>query len=223
MIVTDLGLIEFGEALKIQEIIRDEIILGTRIDTLLVCEHPSVITIGRALGSKSEVFATSLPVYEVSRGGRATLHLPGQVVVYPILNLKKNNLTNLHEYMRVLEEAIIETLGDFRIKGSREDGKTGVWVLDSKLGAPTRKIASLGIAVKKWVSYHGVALNGVCDLSLFSNLSPCGFDSNVMTSVDKELSQEYRKTWAVQKEVLLKNIKSRLVENLLTQLERQSA
>lgn len=212
MIVHDLGLIEYGKALKIQEATRDAIISGAGDDTLLICEHPNVITVGRAMGSISEVFSKDIPVFEVSRGGRATLHLPGQVVIYPILDLKKRG-RDLHGYMRSLEEAIIATLGDFRINASRIEGKTGVWVTDG-----SKKIASLGIAVKKWVSYHGIALNVICDLKIFSCLSPCGFDSKVMTSVDQELGDEYRKVWALDKVRLFKNVKTRLVENLITEL-----
>jgi len=211
VIVHDLGLIEYGKALKIQEATRDDIISGVGDDTLLVCEHPKVITVGRAIGSAEEVFSNDIPVFEISRGGRATLHLPGQVVVYPILDLKKRG-RDLHGYMRSLEDAIIATLGDFRVTGERIEGKTGVWV------GGTRKIASLGIAVKKWVSYHGIALNVTCDLEAFSSLSPCGFDSKVMTSVDKELGDEYRKVWELDRERLFKNVKSRLIENLITEL-----
>jgi lipoyl(octanoyl) transferase len=212
VIVHDLGLIEYAKALKIQEATRDAIIADEGDDTLLVCEHPKVITVGRAIGSAAEVFSKDIPVFEVTRGGRATIHLPGQVVVYPILDLKKRE-RDLHGYMRKLEEAIIVTLGDFRINATRVEGKTGVWVGDG-----SRKIASLGIAVKKWVSYHGIALNVTCDLSVFKAISPCGFESNVMTSADRELGEEYRKVWGLEPERLFKNTKTRLIENLITEL-----
>src|ERR1700722_10746985 len=127
MLVRDLGLVEYGEALCIQETVRDEVISKTSDETLIVCEHPQVITIGRAPGSASEVFGTTIPIFEVSRGGRATLHLPGQVVVYPILDLNKRG-KDLHAYMRLLEEAIINTLKDFRVEATRCEGKTGVWI-----------------------------------------------------------------------------------------------
>jgi lipoyl(octanoyl) transferase len=211
MLVRDLGLIEYEEALRIQEETRDKLIAQPGEETLLVCEHPEVITVGRAPGSRSEVFGTAIPIFEVSRGGRATLHLPGQVVVYPILNLSARG-KDLHAYMRLLEEAIINTLKDFRIESARIEGKTGVWV-DGQ-----RKIASLGIAVKKWVSYHGVALNVTCDLKVFSNISPCGFESQVMTSAEKELGETYKKTWRIQTKVFFKDVKHRLVENLTDEL-----
>jgi lipoate-protein ligase B len=208
MLVRDLGLMEYGKALRIQEAIRDELISGSGKETLLVCEHPQVITVGRALGSRDEVFGKTIPIFEVSRGGRSTLHLPGQVVVYPILNLATRG-KDLHAYMRLLEDSITNTCSDFRVEAGRVEGKTGVWI-DNE-----RKIASLGVAVKKWVSYHGVALNVICDLSVFSNISPCGFESKVMTSLEKELSETYRKTWRVRSQVLFKDVKNRLVENML--------
>ena len=171
MFVRDLGLIAYADGLKVQETTRDAVIEGTGLETLLVCEHPKVITVGRALGSGGEVFSKDIPVFEITRGGRATLHLPGQVVIYPIIDLRKRE-KDLHGFMRTLEEGIITTLGDFRIQADRVDGKTGVWVREG-----SKKIASLGIAVKKWVTYHGLALNVTCDLRAFSALSPCGFDS----------------------------------------------
>jgi lipoyl(octanoyl) transferase len=204
--IRDVGLIEYGEALKLQEQILDEVIADPSSETLIVCEHPTVITVGRALGSEKEIFTSDFPIHEVTRGGRATLHTPGQIVVYPIVDLKKRG-QDLHGYIRSLEEAIINTLQDFRINASRIEGKTGVWVGE-------HKIASLGIAVKKWVSYHGIALNVNCDLKLFSKISPCGFQSDVMTSVDRELNPEYRLVWKLDEKSLILKIKERLLENL---------
>ena len=135
-----------------------------------------------------------------------TLHLPGQVVVYPVLDLKKRG-RDLHGLMRQMEEAIILTLADFRMEAMRVPGKTGVWVED-------RKIASLGIAVKNWVSYHGLAVNVDCDLKEFQKIEPCGFSPNVMTSVKKEMSEGYKKVWDVDARPLVRNIKERLIENL---------
>ncbi len=211
MDVQDLGLIDYGKALSLQETKRDSIIFKEARDTLLVCEHPNVITVGRSLGSAAEVYSKDVPVFEISRGGRATLHLPGQIVVYPIIDLRKRE-RDLHKFMRLLEEAIINTLSDFRIDSGRVEGKTGVWV------GGTRKIASLGIGVKKWVSYHGIALNVTCDLKDFGCISPCGFNSSVMTSVEQELDKEYRRVWALTKEKLFKYVKTRLVESLMTHL-----
>lgn len=202
MLVRDLGLIEYSAALDIQEHVRDEIISGQGEEVLLICEHPKVITVGRALGSNDEVFETDIPQFEVSRGGRATLHLPGQIVIYPILDLKKRK-RDLHGYLRLLEEAIISTLADFGINAVRLEGKTGVWV-----DGGTKKIASLGVAVKKWITSHGLALNVSCDLKSFGALNPCGFKSNVMTSVD-EVAEAH---------VSLTGVKENLVKNLLKEL-----
>lgn len=219
MEVKYLGLIDYEEALKIQE----QAVASVRqnrkeSEVILVCEHPLVITIGRGVDSKKEVFATQVPVHEVSRGGRATLHLPGQLVVYPIVDLSGRG-RDLHAYMRVLEIAIIETLADFRIEAESIPGKTGVWVLKSlKTGGP-RKIASLGIAVKDWVTYHGLALNVSCELGAFSQISPCGFPADVMTSMTDEMSSLYKQEWVQTMGRLDKDVRNRLVENLKPRLE----
>ncbi|MDZ4677402.1 MAG: lipoyl(octanoyl) transferase LipB [Oligoflexia bacterium] len=222
LLVESLGLIDYPKALEVQEKAVAELISNrnTNLEKLLVCEHPAVITVGRAAGSREEVLTDKLPVYEVSRGGRSTLHLPGQIVVYPILDLEKRG-RDLHSLMRLLENAIIETLADFRITAQSIEGKTGVWVIDESVDANSiteRKIASLGIAAKKWVSYHGLALNVTCDLKMFSNLSPCGFNSSVMTSMIDEMPEEYKKTWAIEPESLFKNVRLRIIENLKNQL-----
>jgi lipoyl(octanoyl) transferase len=219
LVVENLGLIDYQKALETQEKAVAAVIAARKHNSLaepdvserlIVCEHPAVITVGRAGGASEEVHTKTLPVYEVTRGGRATLHLPGQIVVYPILDLEKRG-RDLHGYMRQLETSIIDTLADFRIEAKAIEGKTGVWVAE-------RKIASLGIAAKEWVSYHGLALNVTCDLKMFSHLSPCGFDSNVMTSMINEMSPEYKKTWEVEPDSFLKNVRLRLIENLKTQL-----
>lgn len=211
--VHDLGLIEYSQALDLQNEALNNV--QSEGERLFICEHPAVITVGRGIGAEKEIFTEEFPVFEISRGGRSTLHLPGQIVVYPILDLKKRG-RDLHAYMRTLEEAIIETLADFRVTGGRVEGKTGVWVGE-------RKIASLGIAVRNWVTYHGLALNVVCDLGSFSNLSPCGLSSSVMTSVKREISPEYWKTWKLTDEGLMKRLKLRLVENLLSQLSNSDS
>ena len=124
--------------------------------------------------------------------------------------------------MRRLETAIIETLADFRIEAVAREGKTGVWVEHSRNGGE-KKIASLGVAVKKWVTYHGLALNVTCDLALFKNLNPCGFSSDVMTSVTQEMPASYTATWNLNSEKLYKRVKTRLVENLIENLTESPA
>lgn len=213
MQVRDLGLIEYSQALKIQEEVVDQVLeKGAVEETLLVCEHPAVITVGRASGSDQEILRRDFPIVSVSRGGRSTLHLPGQVVIYPILNLEKRG-KDLHAYMRLLESVMIETLADFRVTAVRIPEKTGVWVPHSKLGSGEKKIASIGVAVRKWVTYHGLSLNVACDLKMFAALKPCGFSPSVMTSLIEEMDESYRKTWAVNRNRLMKDVKNRLVEN----------
>jgi len=149
-------------------------------DTLLIGEHPPVITCGR--GTHLENLLTpDIPVIEIERGGDVTYHGPGQLVGYPILKLEGKN-RDLHGYLRSLEEMLIQTLADFEIQGSTKPGMTGVWVGE-------KKIASIGVAVKKWVTYHGFALNVNTDLSKFAAINPCGFSSEVMTSMASLLSQ----------------------------------
>ncbi len=222
--VQDLGLIEYSACLKIQEAAVRDIIDSKKnkisfLEKLIICEHEPVVTVGRAAGASGDILSDSLPVFEVTRGGRSTLHLPGQIIVYPILDLDRRG-RDLHKYMRVLEQVIIDTLQDFRIVGESIPEKTGVWVPDSKLAKGEGKIASIGIAAKEWVSYHGIAVNVTCDLSEFRKINPCGLSPDVMTSVLSELSDEYKKVWAIKSQRLLGNVKTRLKDNMLEQLDR---
>lgn len=211
MDVIDLGLVDYGEALKKQQQLVEDMASGqTSQESLVICEHPTVITVGRGIGSKEEIFTKDIPIFEISRGGRSTLHAPGQIVAYPILDLKKRG-GDLHNLLRVLEESIIETLDAFQINADRFEGRTGVWVAD-------RKIASIGIAVKQSISYHGLALNVINDLSLFQQLNPCGFTSNVMTSVEKELP-DYSEYKGHSHGELLNSVRNTLLTNLKQLLE----
>lgn len=148
-------------------------------DTLLLVEHPPVITVG-VQGSDGEVLPPDLPVVPVERGGKATWHGPGQLVAYPIVDLVPRG-KDVRGFVRDLEEAVIRTLEPFGIAAGRVEGRRGVWV------EGTRKIASVGIAVEEWVTFHGVALNVSNDLAPFRSFRPCGFDGTVMTSMTKEL------------------------------------
>ncbi|MBU6428248.1 MAG: lipoyl(octanoyl) transferase LipB, partial [Cyanobacteria bacterium REEB65] len=148
-------------------------------DTLLVLRHEPVVTIGRKQGALQNVLAASgLPVVEAERGGDVTYHGPGQLVFYPIFAMAGPE-RDLHRFLRRLEESVIATLAAFDIAGHRSTGQTGVWVGD-------RKIASMGIAVRRWVSYHGAALNLEGDGG-FGAIRPCGLDSTVMTSMAEVL------------------------------------
>lgn len=152
-------------------------------DTLLLLEHAPVYTIGRIRDQSSLRDPATLPhpVVEINRGGQATYHGPGQLVGYPILDLKDHG-KDLHAYLRTLEEALILALADFSVTASRRDGLTGVWVNE-------RKIASLGVGVRKWISMHGFALNITEEsLSGFAHITPCGIDGVAITTLYQETS-----------------------------------
>ncbi len=158
---------------------------GTIPDTLILVEHPDVITLGRSAAAANVLDAGEIPVFAIERGGDVTYHGPGQIVAYPIFLLRDEE-RDLHHFLRGLEEAVIRTLADFRIEGTRRPGRTGVWTAEET--AP-RKLASIGIAVRKWVTMHGLALNVNTDLSRFAAINPCGFDASVMTSMARELAR----------------------------------
>jgi lipoate-protein ligase B len=145
-------------------------------DTLVFVEHPHVITVGRRQAARANVLdAGDVPVFEIERGGDVTYHGPGQLVGYPIVKLVERDL---HKYLRDLEEALIGVCGRLGLEGSRKAGWTGVWIGD-------KKVASIGIAVRKWVTLHGFAVNVSTDLSRFRAIVPCGLDAAVMTSLSE--------------------------------------
>ncbi|MDP6940836.1 MAG: lipoyl(octanoyl) transferase LipB [Planctomycetota bacterium] len=148
-------------------------------DTLLLCEFEPVLTVGRA-GEAEQYKGLGLPIFEVARGGKATFHGPGQLVAYPIIGLKDNS-RDLHAYLNGLEEALIRTAADFALEGTRDPRNTGCWVNG-------RKLASIGVAVRRWVTYHGVAINVMTDLDWFRRFDPCGMEPDVMTSFARELN-----------------------------------
>jgi lipoate-protein ligase B len=179
--ILDLGTREFGEVWALQrELVaarqKDEI-----PDTLLFVEHPHVITAGRSAHRENLLATDELPIFEIERGGDVTYHGPGQLVGYPIFLLRENE-RDLHVYLRNLEEAIIRALAHFDLRGERKPEWTGVWTAGG-----ARKLASIGVAVKRWVTLHGFALNVSTDLSRFSAINPCGLDAAVMGSMAGEL------------------------------------
>jgi lipoate-protein ligase B len=149
---------------------------------LLLVEHPHVVTLGRKQSAPANVLARDMPVIEIERGGDVTYHGPGQLVGYPILQLDGDE-RDLHVYLRNLEEALIRACVELGLHAGRREGLTGVWIDDA------RKIASIGIAVRKWVTYHGFALNVATELERFTAINPCGLDAAVMTSVSRELQR----------------------------------
>ena len=170
--VRRLGRTKYEDAYALQQDLVAQRVEGKIPDTLVLTEHEPVITLGR--GSKPEdVAGVQLPVFEIERGGEATWHGPGQVVAYPILLLSEAR-RDLHRYMRDLEEVVIRVLAEFQVEGRREAGKTGVWI-------GSRKVCSIGVAVRRWVTFHGLALNVHNDPAAFLGFNPCGLDPNVMT------------------------------------------
>jgi lipoyl(octanoyl) transferase len=209
MITTkDFGLIDYQSCLDLQHQFVEQ-----KKEIIMTCEHPVVITLGRGKESREDVLNRDVHAVEVERGGRATLHLPGQVVIYPIMNVVKRGLDAL-KILRSLENSIVQTLADFRITSAVVEGKTGVWVDEGQ-----RKIASIGIAIKNEMSFHGLSLNVACDLKEFKNLKPCGFESSVMTSMKMEIPEKYWQTWKLTDESLMWRVKLRLVENLLEEFD----
>lgn len=176
MTVIDFGLAAYETIYREQKRLVEARINDEVDDTLLVGEHHPVITLGRKRSSAANLIsAGEIPVLQIERGGDITYHGPGQLILYPIFKLEGKQ-QNLHQYLWILEEAIIQTLDAFNIRASRQEGATGVWV-------ESKKIASIGIAVKKWVTYHGLALNISTDLEAFQAIRPCGFESHTMTSM----------------------------------------
>jgi len=181
----NLGLIEYKKAWDLQLDLWAKRVEGQLPDLLLFLEHPHVLTLGRR-GNRTHLLASSetlgklnIPIFHIERGGDVTYHGPGQLVVYPILDLKEYGW-KLVRYIEQLEEVIIRTLSDFGISGNRDPLNRGVWV-------DQQKIASVGVAVKRWVSLHGLALNYETDLTYFDLINPCGLQGIRMTSMAKAL------------------------------------
>jgi lipoate-protein ligase B len=178
----NLDRIDYLAALEIQEKLVAHKQREPSADVLLFVEHPHVYTLGRG-GNESNVRAAQeVPVYRTGRGGDVTYHGPGQVVVYPIIDLRSKLRKDVHRYVKNLELAAIQTLRDFELEGARRPPYTGIWIGD-------RKIAAIGIAVRRCISFHGLALNVNTDLSYFSRIIPCGLSWADVTSMAKELGK----------------------------------
>lgn len=176
------GLVDYTAALAWQQTLVEQRIAAEIPDSLVLLEHPPVFTLGRGGDERYLLDPGQVPVHRVGRGGEVTFHGPGQLIGYPILDLKQNG-KDVHRYLRLLEDVVIATLAAWGMTATRRDGLTGVWV-----GAD--KIASIGIGVRRWVTFHGFALNVNTELSYFSAIVPCGLPGVRMTSMQELLKEE---------------------------------
>lgn len=205
IIVKELGLKDYKETWDFQEALFQDILSiksenrknNTTIETpnyLLYVEHPHVYTLGKSgdmsnmLLSESQLAEKGATFYKINRGGDITYHGPGQVVGYPIFDLE-NFFTDIHKYLRFLEEAIILTLAEYGVKGTRSEGETGVWI---DVGTPfARKICAMGVRASRWVTMHGFALNVNSDLGYFDHIIPCGIRGKAVATLNNELGVKF--------------------------------
>ena len=205
--VIDLGLIKYQKALEYQTRLFSETLaiktanrslegsaqLSTK-NYFIFCEHPHVFTLGKSgdeknlLIKKEDLGSIQAEYFSTNRGGDITYHGPGQIVVYPVLDLE-NFFTDIHRYMRTLEEAVIQTLKEFGIEAGRIEGLTGVW-LEAANSAKARKICALGVKTSRWVTLHGLAFNVNTDLKYFDYIIPCGLSDKAVTSMENELGEK---------------------------------
>jgi lipoyl(octanoyl) transferase len=182
--VVQAGVVPYADALEWQRALAQARIDGhLPHDVLLLLEHPAVVTLGRNSHPDHLISRDGVEVFEIERGGDVTFHGPGQLVGYPIIDLSHHK-PDLHWYLRTLEQALIAALAELGIAAERNPGYTGVWTRERG-----RKIASIGIHVKQWVTWHGFALNVTTDLSQFERIVPCGIPGVEMTSVERETGQ----------------------------------
>ncbi len=177
--ILDLGRMSYNSAWDIQKNYHQKVLTGKEQDTLILVEHEPVYTLGKNANDNHLLQSASeeIKVYRIERGGDITFHGPGQIVVYPILDLNRY-IKSVSWYMRTLEKIIIDTLSDFKIKAELKDGLTGVWVGDEKIGAQ-------GVRISRWVTMHGLALNVNTDLKYFDGIIPCGIFDYGVTSMEK--------------------------------------
>jgi lipoyl(octanoyl) transferase len=207
VIYSDIGLIDYKEAWDFQEKLFARIVQQklenrelpqsdhiTPDNYLLFCAHPHVYTLGKTghqenlLVNEQQLNELHASFYKINRGGDITYHGPGQIVGYPLLDLDQF-FTDIHKYLRLLEETIILMLAEYGIKGERYPGYTGVWI-DASDPVRARKICAMGVRTSRWVTMHGWALNVNSDLSYFGNIVPCGIDDKAVTSMEKELGRK---------------------------------
>lgn len=187
MLFCRLGTVDYGEAHELQRQLQEKRIAGEVEDTVLLLEHPPVLTLGRSaktenvVASKDFLASQGIAVHEVGRGGDVTYHGPGQLVAYPIIDLKPNR-KDVRKYVWSLEEAMVRTCADFGVRASRISGLNGTWIADQKVGA-------VGVRISRWVTMHGLALNANSNLSHFELIVPCGIDDKTVTSLSRELDR----------------------------------
>ena len=212
-----LGRMNFAEALALQE----ELVAKKRenrdtIDELLLLEHEPVYTIGRTPDQSSLVDAAHLshPLFAINRGGQATYHGPGQLIGYPIIDLRRCG-QDLHRYLRWLEDLLIQTLAIYEISARTRPGLTGVWI-------DRRKIASIGVGVRHWITMHGFALNVCGDLTPFNRIIPCGIQNVTMTSIEKETGSTFSPEEVSHRvaEIAFHSIANLMTEGPLIQISR---
>jgi len=203
----DLGLMDYKTCWDYQEVLFNEIVTQKTNNRnlieaeqqptknyLLLVEHPHVYTLGKS-GNENNLLVNELQLkekeatyYKINRGGDITYHGPGQLVVYPILDLD-NFFTDIHKYLRLLEETVILTLNEYNILAERSEGETGVWI-EPNVNNKARKICAMGVKCSRWVTMHGLALNVNANLSYFNNIVPCGIVNKSVTSIHSELGKE---------------------------------
>jgi lipoyl(octanoyl) transferase len=220
--VCDLGLTNYKKAWRLQEILNARLAnrklairrnpdLSIHLNNhyLLFCEHPLVYTLGKSgkmenlLLNETELQEKSIDFYKINRGGDITHHGPGQLVMYPILDLEEF-FTDIHKYLRFLEEAVIRTLAEYGVIAGRHEGYTGVWI-EPENEEKARKICAMGIRCTRWITMHGIALNLNNDLNYFNHIVPCGIDDKSVTSLEKEIG----------KKVNIEDVQQKLTKHLI--------
>lgn len=220
--VCDLGLTNYKKAWRLQEILNARLAnrklairrnpdLSIHLNNhyLLFCEHPLVYTLGKSgkmenlLLNETELQEKSIDFYKINRGGDITHHGPGQLVMYPILDLEEF-FTDIHKYLRFLEEAVIRTLAEYGVIAGRYEGYTGVWIEPGN-EEKARKICAMGIRCSRWITMHGIALNLNNDLNYFNHIVPCGIDDKSVTSLEKEIG----------KKVNIEDVQQKLTKHLI--------
>jgi lipoate-protein ligase B len=187
-VMYQLGLVEYGEAYRLQKKLHRQRLKGDIPDTLLLLEHPPTVTIGRSgsleniLVSREQLIQEGISLFFIGRGGDVTYHGPGQLVGYPIMDLSRRG-KDIHRYVHALEEVLLRTLKDFSISATRDEGHAGVWV-------GKEEVAAIGLSIRRWVTMHGFALNVNPNLTHFSFINPCGFSDRKATSMSQILGRE---------------------------------